>query len=260
MDKPAFMDIVASGVLSKDPVASPVPARGDTGRAKAALSIYRNNVRTALSRALGDTYPVIAALVGDEFFKAMANAYFTAHPPHSPMIIEYGRRFPEFLSSFPPAASLPYLSDVARLEWAWLMAYRAADATSLTSGAIMAAGDDNPSALHFDLHPSVTIISSPFPVASIWRKHRPDGSQISVDMNIGEDVLIVRPENTVDLHTLLPGAATVFAALQRGATIADAFAYAQQETSDFDPRALFALVLSSGVAIAASTRTHTKGQ
>ena len=260
MDDAAIIDAVAAGVLAEEAPTTPVPAMGDDDRAIAALSIYRNNVRAALSRALGETFPVVAALVGDEFFKATAGAYFASQPPRSPMIVDYGRRFPEFLSSFTPAASLPYLADVARLEWAWLMAYRAADAASLDSDAIMGAGGDDPSALHFELHPSVAIVSSPFPVLSIWRRNQPGGAQIRVDAHRGEDVLIVRLQNTVELHVLAPGAATALKALQRGEPIADAFARAVRETPEFIPQGLFSLILSVGVATAASTDNPTKGQ
>ena len=254
-----IIDIVAAGILAEEAPKTPVPAMSDDDRAIAALSIYRNNVRAALSRALGETFPVIAALVGDEFFRAMARAYFASQPPRSPMIVDYGRRFPEFLSSFAPAASLPYLADVARLEWAWLMAYRAADAASLDSDAIMDIGGGDPAVLRFELHPSVAIVSSPFPVASIWRRNQPGGAAIQIDAHSGEDVLIIRPENVVDMHALAPGAATALKSLQRGETIAQSCARAMGETPEFDPQALFTLILSTGFATAASTDNPTKG-
>jgi hypothetical protein len=38
-------------------------------------------------------------------------------PPLSPILLKYGGRFPTFIETFRPTSSLPYLADVARLEW-----------------------------------------------------------------------------------------------------------------------------------------------
>ncbi len=259
MDDAGVIDAVAKGVIAKEPPASPVLPAADPARAMAAIAVYRNNVRAALSRALADTFPVVAALVGDDFFKAMAREFFNAHPPSSPMIVEYARGLPNFIATFSPAATLPYLSDVARLEWTWLEAYRAADAAPIDSDAIIAAGGGDPSALRFDFHPSFRVVTSRFPVASIWRRNRPGGEETPVDMNVGEDVLIIRPDRSVELHVLAPGAATALATLQLGAPITDAFERALSETPEFNPQALFALILSAGIVTGATTEIPTEG-
>ena len=88
-----------------DPKGRPVGRRFD---------VYRNNVVHSLSEALGVAYPVIQKLVGEEFFKAMANVFVRQFPPSSPMMFQFAPEFPIFLESFPPVAHLPYLPDVAR--------------------------------------------------------------------------------------------------------------------------------------------------
>ena len=66
----------------------------------------------------------------------MARAYALAEPPRSPVLMDYGAGFADFIAGFAPAASLPYLPDVARIERAWREAYHAADAEPLTAGGL----------------------------------------------------------------------------------------------------------------------------
>ena len=81
------------------------------------FSVYRNNLYARLSDALRSRYPVVERLVGRDFFYAAAAVFIGAHPPSSPVLIEYGEAFPAFLETFEPARELPYLADTARLEW-----------------------------------------------------------------------------------------------------------------------------------------------
>ena len=95
------------------------------------FAVYRNNVHSSLINALAAGYPVTLQLVGDEFFRAMAGVYVQGFPPTSPLINEYGSDLADFIQGFAPAASVPYLADVARLERLRVRAYHAADAQPL---------------------------------------------------------------------------------------------------------------------------------
>ena len=80
------------------------------------FAVYRNNVTSALSDVLADSFPVTQQLVGEEFFRAMARVFLRRSPPSSPMLSAYGEGFPAFVEDFAPARAVPYLADVARLE------------------------------------------------------------------------------------------------------------------------------------------------
>src|SRR5215468_10678988 len=95
------------------------------------LSIYRNTSRIALTNALRLNYPAVQRLVGEDFFAAAADIFITKEPPRMAWLDFYGAGFPEFLHGFGPAASLPYLPDIARLERVVSCALHAADAKAL---------------------------------------------------------------------------------------------------------------------------------
>src|SRR3546814_9782186 len=78
------------------------------------FAVYRNNVFVGLTDALRAGFPCIVRLVGDDFFAAMARVFAAATPPSSPVLLHYGPEFPDFIASFQPAESLPYIAEIGR--------------------------------------------------------------------------------------------------------------------------------------------------
>ncbi len=111
------------------------------------FAVYRNNVVVGLTETLKDAFPAVRRIVGPEFFQAMARAYVVLEPPRSPILLDYGAGFPDFIGPFEPAAVLPYLADVARIERAWAEAYHAPEAPPIDPAAFPArAASRDPSA------------------------------------------------------------------------------------------------------------------
>ena len=106
---------------------------GDGAPVQARFAIYRNNLMVSLIDALADTFPVAQALVGETFFRAMAREFVRAHLPTSRVMAYYGIEFSAFVETFPPAASLPYLADICRLEMSRVLAYHAEDADAINA-------------------------------------------------------------------------------------------------------------------------------
>src|SRR5206468_8947753 len=78
--------------------------------------------------ALGATYRVVRDLTGVPFFNTAVDAFVLVRPSTGGDLNVYGDAFASFLATYPHAARLPYLADVARLEWSMDEAHRAADA------------------------------------------------------------------------------------------------------------------------------------
>src|SRR5436309_1679519 len=155
----------------------------DGVNASARLAVYRHHVLTSLSAALEATFPVVCRLVDRRFFGWLADSYVRAHPPAGPCLFEYGADLPEFIAAFPARAPLPWLADVARLEWAMNVALHAPDAVPLEPEALRTLPPAALARLTLRLDPSVTLLASRWPVDAIW-----DANQAGVD-----------PAPTVDL-------------------------------------------------------------
>jgi len=225
----------AAALLDPD---MPVP-RGLVGPDRAPsvkrFNVYRNNVVVGLVETLRAAFPAVGRIVGDEFFAAMARVYVALEPPKSPIMLDYGETFPDFIGTFEPARSVPYLRDVARLERAWVEAYHAAEAPSIDPTLLTTIDSRSLPQIRFTLHPSVRVVRSSFPAVQIWLMNIDGGVPAAIDFSSGgENALVVRPVAEVDVRRLPAGAATFIIGLAAGASVTDAATLALAEHSNFD--------------------------
>jgi hypothetical protein len=171
------------------------------------FSIHRNNVHLSLVEALADNFPVTQALVGDEFFHAMARLYVQVHKPAHAQLHAYGRNLPQFIDAFGPARGLRYLADVARLEVAWGESWAAADASVLTLAALASQPEEMLLQARVAIHSATRLLRSPWPIGSIWQAHQAGNPDLSALAWQAECVLVTRPEARIELRQLPAGLA-----------------------------------------------------
>lgn len=221
------------------------------------FNVYRNNVAFGLVRALASGFPATEQIVGAAFFAAMARAYVLAEPPRSPVLLQYGETLPDFIARFAPAASLPYLADVARLEALRSRVHHAADVTPL-SPRILARLD--PAALQqmrCRLHPACALLRSSHPVATIWAMNSGALPLQEIADWTPEDALVLRAgqglTQRVEIRRLPPGGGAFLGATQEGLPLGEAAAIAFTETTDFDLAAALAALFTDGLITAIQT-------
>ncbi|SDI91258.1 Putative DNA-binding domain-containing protein [Bradyrhizobium sp. Rc2d] len=211
------------------------------------FAVYRNNVAVSLIEALDDAFPAVQRIVGADFFRAMARAYVMVQPPRSPIMLDYGAGFPEFIRSFEPAAGLPYLEDVARIERAWTEAYHAPEASPIDPGTFSAVAPDQLPAMQLELHPSLRLVRSHFPALTIWQMNLADGIPAPVDLAAGgEDALVVRPVADVEVRMIPRGSFEFIQALSDGKPVLTALEDALTANSRFDLSASLADLMRAG--------------
>jgi hypothetical protein len=203
------------------------------------MAIYRNSVRANYRNALGATYRVVSQLVGEPFFRAAVDAYVHACPSAGGDLNVYGGSFGEFLATYPHARNLPYLPDVARLEWAMDESGRAADASGTPETILAALGAipaERVTAQRFALDPSCRLLTSPYPVLRIWQVHQPDhAGEIAVEFGAVADHLLVRREGGVVVaERLASGDFALLRALADGGDLAAALDAAVAAEPAFD--------------------------
>lgn len=228
------------------------------------LAVYRNNVLGSLVDGLATSFPVVQALVGEVFFRAMAAVFVRAAPPCSPVLAHYGDGFAGFISGFGPASGLPYLPDIARLEHARIQAFHAADAPVLSAAdASSALGyGEHTGALRLVCHPALQLVRSAHPVVALWAAHQDDAALAlgDIDLRQAETALVLRPALTVQVIALAPGDAAFAGALWRQADLASAAADAAQADPSFDLAASLRLLLVHGALTAVQhPKNHLKG-
>lgn len=191
---------------------------GVTSATKGRLSVYRNNVRLNRIAALTDAFVNVVRLVGKEYFHALALAYVDRTPAASANLHEDGAALPAFIRSFEPAGDLPYLGDVADVDWRLHRAYFADDADAVDGARLAELGPDQFAAASLRLMPSVALArSSRWPIADILAMHG-GGAPARLDAG-SQSVLIWREAFSVHWQALGMAEAQAVAALMAGATV-----------------------------------------
>lgn len=235
----------------------PARAADPPGPANAAerIAIYRNAVFANYRNALRASFPVVLRLVGEPFFNAAVDAFVHARPSVSGDLNVYGDAFGDFLAGYPHAVDLPYLADVARLEWAVDGAQRAADSVA-TSGHVLAAlartAPERLPALRLRLDPSCRLVASAFPILRIWQANQPahEGDD-RVSLDEGADLLVVRRgDEGVVLARIGAGEHAFLAALAAGSPLGAALDAAQRADAAFDLGAALRSNIAAGIIAA----------
>lgn len=223
--------------------------RADGVAAAERLSIYRNTVYVTLTNALRLSFPAVQRLVGAEFFDASAQKFIESELPHGAYLDDYGAGFPDFLARFSPAASVPYLPYVARLEWAVSRGLHAPDATPLDLAALGAVGEGDHGRVRFMPHPSVSLLQASYPVDAIWRAVLEQNDAALGAIDLGDApvwLLIQRLPTGIDVRRLSEPAWRCTSALCAGRPLEEAVELA----SRIDVSALLAEHLTGGRFIA----------
>jgi hypothetical protein len=187
---------------------------GETTKGSA---VYRRTVQGSLVNALAATFPVTRRIVGGKAFADIARAFVLKTLPQRPQLSAYGDVFPAALAGH----TLPYLADVARLEWARNESYFAADAPAFDFKAFALMPADAMAAAQLKLHPATRVIESRYPIQLIWGVNQHEEVPL-VDMSAGECVLVTRMDHHVTSRAISPGDAAFLRRIAEGKTLGEA--------------------------------------
>jgi len=225
--------------------------RGAPDAAPARLAVYRGNVFGNCINALAAAYPIVRKIVGVDFFEATAREYARAHPSASGDLNEYGAALAEFLAGFPHTQDLPYLPDVARMEWLAHRAYYAADSAPYDPSRLVGLPPARWIELRPVLAPPSALLTSDWPLARIWTVHQDDyAGALDVDLEAGSDrILVHRPRWKPEVRALAAGDYRFLASALEGANLGDALEAASAEDAGFDSAAALARWVEAGVIV-----------
>ena len=219
----------------------PLSQQADTEPADAGLGIYQNNYRTTHSAALNDTFSSVRSLVGDRYFRQLAFGYMAAFHSCSGDLNEYGKNFAEYLQlnleRYPGAEQLPYLVDVAQLDWARQRALfhcESAPSEVLDASAIIG------------LHPACSLIHSRYPLFAIWQIAQGMDRQIEWDSG-PESLAISRSRDGVQVTLLTPAEVLLFQLTEQQLELERVLMRVVTEFPDTNIKTLFAKLNQLGI-------------
>ena len=227
------------------------------------VAVYRNARLVILRNALAGAYPVCRALVGEDCFDAIVRDTLAVQRSTSPNLHRYGDALPDVVAHSPLATSVPYLADVARLEWRVHWAHYAPDAaTELLDATALGALLTQPAeTIRAGLVDGACRMASAWPVVSIWRAHQPDATVAlaDIDMRRGEAAIVTVREQRVAVLDIDAGTAAFLAACDATPSLQDALAQTLRDCADFDLTACLSHLYHNGLLALSAAATTSSG-
>ncbi len=206
------------------------------------LEIYNRQYWFRLLDCLHEDYPGLRAVLGDKRFMRLAEAYLIRHPSTSATLRDLGQYLVDFLAE-EPGLTEPHgklARDMARLEWAQVVAF---DGATRTAVPLKRLGALPPDKIFLRLQPYITLLDLSYPVDDVLvRLLRKDDGLRSEASNAMETpqranqrsiasrikparswLLVHRQENSVYFKKLTEPQYRLLRALDEGASLAGSF-------------------------------------
>ena len=135
------------------------------------IYIYKNNLYMTATRSLSLSYPVISKMLGEQAVYTLARRLIAFELPETGDWADWGKGLASILEKSELHEEHPYLSHMANLEWAFLLASRSKTAT-LDTESLMLLENENVEDVMIKLQKSLMLIASDFPLLNLWRLHR----------------------------------------------------------------------------------------
>lgn len=177
-----------AAALLRGPDHLPAGLFADGEAALRGLRVHANTISHARLVALEETFPYMRSHLGEAEFNRLSRAFVDSGGAEALALAEIGGDFAGWLDD-------PLAADLARVEWAWLESYHAADAEPLRLADL--AGQDEAALLGLPvrLHPAARIVTLTSDAAPIVDRALPSGTSA---------LLLTRPAAEVRLFALHP--------------------------------------------------------
>jgi hypothetical protein len=222
------------------------------------FAVYRNNVFVGLVDALRARYPAVETAVGTEFFTALARDYASCHQPKSPIMMNYGDGFPDFIATYDELRDYSWLVSLARLEMMMTDIYHARDQKPVEASAFSDLPLEALATLRITFIDACAILQSEFPLATLWQMNTGQIEPAPIDHLQPEVALIYRDGYDVSIVALSHDDAKFLKVLHDGDDLSDAIAAAENINPGFVPQRALSFVISKGLILHINTTISEK--
>jgi len=223
---------------------------GGTLDAAAAVGVYRNGYLARLTEQLGETWPSVWRVLGDDDFFTLCEAYIATRPSVSYNLSDYGRGFPDFLATTHHASDFPFLAELARFELLFHDLFHAPSHASVNAAELAALGDLTGVRMTFGS--AVRLVACERAVYDVFR-HRNDADPPDLDFERGQLVVMFKQDGEVLAREVDAATFAALEALAGGLPVEDALARALERNGDYGPAEvakMFELIARCGLVAA----------
>jgi len=161
------------------------------GTVESRWHVYSSGYHARIIEALENDYPATRRVMGAGPFGSLVHRYLAKHPPRSFDLRYAGELLSSFLRHDPVVAELPFLPDLAWLEWLLAEAFLAKDAVPLSWSDLQGMDPEKVAELPLVVNPGTFVIRSTWPLIDIWKlKDKSDG-EVSLNITGRPSVILV---------------------------------------------------------------------
>jgi len=212
LDDDAFAAEIADVLVCSSPEA--VTAR---------LRAYTGGYPARIGEALAEMYPALKHVVGVSAFAALVARYVPHVPDGIYNLSDVGVSLAEFLAGDTLTRDFPFASDLARLEHAVHAAFHARERPPLDPASLADWTMEDWSSAVLDFQPSVTLVSSAWPVRDVWDARDTPVEDIDIALEgRPQQVLVHRSGYDVVCEALDVEEADALEQMQEGARLGEA--------------------------------------
>lgn len=186
------------------------------------LDVYREQFFLRHVGSLREDFPTLELLLGRDRFDAMCNAYLAAMPPRSFALRDASDRVAELVATTSPWKDDPLLADCAKVEWAFIEAFDAADAPPLDVSMLASIDEDAWDGAKIVLHPSVKLLALSHPAHTYRTAVRSGESPARPDPKPTFVVAFRAADDTLRWLEVEHAAFTLLEALRNGRALGEA--------------------------------------
>jgi hypothetical protein len=161
------------------------------------LTIYAEAYFARISDSLAEDFSSVKRLVGEEGFLQLVSDYLKEYPSRFENLAEVGYAFSNFLSLHEVSEFIPYIADLANLEWLLIESFYAPDGELLNWETVREISPETWKNARFNLNPSVRLMHSSWSVDRFWSKEE---NQIQKQ---SRKIMIFRKEGNVAVSSIL---------------------------------------------------------
>jgi hypothetical protein len=213
------------------------------------FAAYRERALQGLEATLQSVYPTLVAVMGAEEFSLAARAFLFRGAPHSVDPVLIAEPFGNFLDEYVADKNLSHLPDLATLDYGCFKSRQAIEASAMNTRIFTDLSPEQLAARRIQLHPACFWMSSPYAIYDIWRFHHSAYSSKPLDINISQEVVIIRPQLSVEVHRVDMGLVKVLDALDAGETLNNALLQGSAADSEFNAVAAIQFLIKNNLII-----------
>jgi hypothetical protein len=146
------------------------------------LGVYTGGYSARIREALLEAFPAVAMILGDGSLDSLLHRYLPLVPTGWCNLNSVGQALPDFLVSDRLSEELPFLPDLAHLEWSVFECFHARVGGTFDLAVAADWNLDDWARASIGFQPGVALVQSAWPIHELREARERDRSQIDVDL------------------------------------------------------------------------------